>query len=80
MKPKRISARKRRSARLEPAHDAEIDGDDVAVIVDEQVPLMHVGVEEAVAERMAEERLHQPPRQLRQVVAGGAKRRRGRKA
>ena len=35
---------------------------------------MHVGVEEAVAERLAEERLHQPPRQRLQVVAGGAER------
>ena len=64
----------------EPAHDAEIDGDDVAGLVDEEIALVHVGMEEAVAERLAEERLHQPSRQRRQVVAGGAERRRGRKA
>ena len=39
----------------EPAHDAEIDGDEAAVVVDEQVALVHVGVEEAVAHGVAEE-------------------------
>ena len=35
----------------EPAHDAEIDSDDAAVTVDEEIALMHVGVEESVAQR-----------------------------
>ena len=41
--------------RPEPAHDAEIDRDQPAVVVDEQIARMHVGVEEAVAQRMAQE-------------------------
>ena len=35
--------------RAEPAHDAEVDRDQPAVGVDEQIAGMHVGVEEAVA-------------------------------
>ena len=34
----------------EPAHDAEIDRDDAARVVDEEIALMHVGVKEAVAQ------------------------------
>ena len=49
--------------RAEPAHDAEIDGDEPAVIVDEQISRMHVGVKEAVAQRVAEKRLDQRARQ-----------------
>ncbi len=41
--------------RAEPPHDAEIDGDDMAVLVDEQIALMHVGMKEAVAHRVREE-------------------------
>src|SRR5690606_22884610 len=37
-----------------PAHDAEIDGDDTATLVHEQVALMHVGVKKAVAHGVAE--------------------------
>ncbi len=40
----------------EPAHDAEVDGDDAALLVDQQVALVHVGVEEAVAHGVAQER------------------------
>ena len=36
--------------RPDAAHDAEIDGDQAAFRVDEEVPLVHVGVEEAVAQ------------------------------
>ena len=36
----------------EPAHDAEIDGDERAVVVDEEISRMHVGVEKAVAQRV----------------------------
>ena len=43
----------------EPPGDAEIDGDDGAVRLDEQIARMHVGMEEAVAQRMAQERLDQ---------------------
>ena len=45
----------------------------VAGRVDEEIALVHVGVEEAVAQRLAQERLHQPARERRQVVAGGAR-------
>jgi hypothetical protein len=39
----------------EPAHDAEVHGDQPALVVDEQVSRMHVGVKEAVAQRVAQE-------------------------
>ena len=38
----------------ETAHDAEIDGDDLTSVIDEQVSLMHVGMEEAVTHGVAE--------------------------
>ncbi len=41
--------------RPEPPHDAEIDRDDAPGVVDEQIAGMHVGVEEAVAQRVAQE-------------------------
>ena len=41
----------------EPPHDAEIDRNHRAVLLDEQVALVHVGVEEAVAHGVAQERL-----------------------
>ncbi len=37
----------------EPAHDAEIERDDAAFRVDQEIALMHVGVEEAVAQARA---------------------------
>ena len=40
---------------VEPAHDAEIDGADIALEIDEHVPGMLVAVEEAVAEGLLEE-------------------------
>ena len=55
MKPNKISARKRRSLAAEPSHDAEVHGDELPRVIDEQISGMHVGVEEAVAQRMAEE-------------------------
>ena len=58
----------------EPPHDAEIDGDDAALLVDEQIAGMHVGMEEAVAHGMAQEGLHQPRAERLHVVAGGGKR------
>ena len=49
-------------------------------VVDEQIALMHVGVEKAVAHGMAQEGLHQPRAERLHVVAGGRKRRRGRRS
>ena len=43
----------------EPAHDAEINGDQPAAVVDEQISRMHIGMEETVAQRVAQKRLHQ---------------------
>ena len=58
----------------EPAHDAEIDGDDVARLVDQQVALVHVGMEKAVAHGVAQERAqHREPERL-QVDAGALRR------
>ena len=51
----------------EPTHDAEIDRDDAPLRVDEEIALMHVGVEEAVAQRMAQERLDQRRAELRRI-------------
>ena len=39
----------------QPAHDAEVDGDDLAAVVDEQIALVHVGMKEAVAHGVAKE-------------------------
>src|SRR6202022_755047 len=41
----------------EPAHDAEIDGNKPAGLVEEQIAGVHVGMEETVAQRMAQETL-----------------------
>ena len=43
-------------------HDAEIDRDDAAGLVDEEISLMHVGVEKSVAQRMPEKGLDERPR------------------
>ena len=56
----------------EPAHDAEVDGDQPAVIVDEQISRMHVGVKEAVAQRVAEKCLDQRAGELRQIETLGS--------
>ena len=60
--------------RPEPAHDAEIDRDQPAVVVDEQIARMHVGVEEAVAQRVAQEALDHRAAERRQVEAFGRER------
>ena len=57
--------------RPEPAHDAEVDRDELALVVDEQIARMHVGVEEAVAQRVAQEGLDHRARQMRKVEARG---------
>ena len=43
--------------RPEPAHDAEVDRDQFAGVVDEQIAGMHVGMEEAVAQGMPQKAL-----------------------
>ncbi|MNL56598.1 hypothetical protein D3C87_1801020 [compost metagenome] len=53
----------------EAANDAHVDGDDMAGVVDEQVALVHVGMEEAVAQRVPQERLDQRIGQRIEVVA-----------
>ena len=57
--------------RAEPAHDAEIDRHQLAVVVDEQVAGMHVGVEEAVAQRVAQEGLDHRAAERLEVEALG---------
>ena len=51
----------------EPAHDPEIDRREPTFAVDEEVSLMHVGVEEAVADGMAQEVLHHRSRQPAEI-------------
>ena len=55
--------------RTQPPHDAEVYGSELAVVVDEQVARMHVGMEKAVAHGVAQERLNDDLSELRQVVA-----------
>ena len=55
----------------QPAHDAEVDGNDAAFLVDQQVALVHVGVKEAIAHGVAQERLQRGEAQFPQIVAGG---------
>ena len=45
-------------ARVQPPHDAEIDRAQSPLGIDEQVSRVHVGVEETVAQRLCQERLH----------------------
>ena len=51
----------------EPAHDAEIDRHQPAGIVEEQIAGMHVGMEEAVAQRMAQKALDHLAPEIGQV-------------
>ena len=55
----------------EPAHDAEVDGDEPALLVDEQIALMHVGVEEAVAHGVAQEGLQHLAADRLEIIALG---------
>ncbi len=43
----------------QPTHDPKIHGDDMTFLVDEKIALMHIGVEEAVAQRCAQKCLNQ---------------------
>ncbi len=51
----------------EPAHDAEIDRHQPAGIVEEQIAGMHVGMEEAVAQRVAQKTLDHLAPEIGQV-------------
>ncbi len=51
----------------EPAHDAEIDGDQAAGLVEEQIAGVHVGMKEAVAQRVAQETLDHLAPEFRQI-------------
>ena len=57
--------------RGKPTHDAEVHGDELTRIVNEQVSGMHVGVEEAVAQGMAEECLDHGAGQPLEIEALG---------
>ena len=57
-------------AAVDPAHDAEVDRGDGPVRLDEQVALVHVGMEESGADRLAEEGEHQPLGERGQIVPG----------
>ena len=50
-------------APVDPAHDAEIDGGDTTVRQREQIPVVKVGVEEAVHHRLPQEGADQGRRQ-----------------
>src|SRR5262249_27253352 len=56
---------------VEPPHDAEIDGADIAVGIDEHVAGMLVGMEIAVAEHLVEEDRGGLGKHARNVMAGG---------
>ncbi len=55
----------------EAAHDAEIDGDDAALVIDEQIAGMQIGVEKPVAHGVQQEALHQRGAERLSVEAGG---------
>src|SRR5689334_7782584 len=57
--------------RPEPAHDAEVDRDQFAIVVHEQIAGMHVGMEETVAQSMAQETLDHLAAEHRQIEALG---------
>ena len=58
----------------QPSHDAEVDRDQTAVVVDEQIAGMHVGVEEAIAQRVPQEALEHSVAERRQIEAAGLER------
>ena len=64
----------------EAPHDAEVNGDEPALIVEEQIARMHVGVEEAVAQRMAQKALDHLASESRQIELAIAPAARGRRA
>ena len=64
MRPFRISARKRRSLGPKAAHDAEVDGNDLACRIDQQIALMHIGVEKPIAHGVPQKRAQERQAQL----------------
>ena len=67
---------------VDPAHDPEVERDDRAVRPELQVALVHVGMKEAVAQRVGQEGLDHPLGQPHEVDAGrraAPPRRRGRR-
>ena len=59
---------------IDMAHDSKIIGDDVAIGRHLQVPLMHVGVEESVAQGMVEKELQNPLAERDAVMSCGVDR------
>jgi hypothetical protein len=55
----------------EPPDNAHVDRDDHALRIDEEIARMHVGMEETVAQRMAQEGLDQRVGKRVEIVAGG---------
>ena len=51
----------------EPAHDAEVDRDQPSGVVEKQIARMHVGMEEAVAQRVAQETLDHLAAEIGQI-------------
>ena len=49
------------------AHDAEIDGDDAPLMVDEKIALVHVGMKESVTQRSAQKGLDQGARERARI-------------
>ena len=54
---------------VDPAHDAEVKGDDVTVRRDLQVALVHVGMEEPIPQRVVQEQLQHPCAQNPAIMA-----------
>src|SRR5690606_2757099 len=54
--------------RLKPTHDAAIDRDQIALGIDEQIAGVHVGMEEAVTQRLAEKGLDDDAREAGKIV------------
>ena len=67
MKPQQDFGEEAPLLQAEPAHDAEIDRDEPAGIVEEQIAGMHVGMEEAVAQRVAQKALDHLAAEIGQV-------------
>src|SRR3974390_3686713 len=58
--------------RPEPAHDAEINSDQASVRIDKQVAGMHIGMKEAVAQRVTQEALDHLAAKVGQIEAARA--------
>ena len=67
MKPQQDFGEEAPLLQAEPAHDAEVDRDQPAGIVEEQIAGVHVGMKEAVAQRVAQETLDHLAPELGQI-------------